>query len=671
MLFCYNAGIYRGINITNAVDFEAVIDANMKKQPHTETLPLQFSFGSGFLQDHAGHIMTEPKVAVIELIANAYDAGAYKVDVEWPGEKDEVLSISDDGIGMTKDEFMNRWGTLSYNRSQEFGQEVIFPPKRKNVNRVAFGRSGKGRHAAFCFGDSYTVETCKDGIRTKWIVKMVDGGKEPFHWELMSEKKQDGQGTKISIIASRRILPQDELVELIGSKFLVDPSFIIKVNGQAVQLFGLKSLESTHIEVEPHGTVTIHRIDSEVQDRTTRLRGIAWQVNKRMVGNPSWEGLDGEGAYLDGRRNLAKRYSFIVVADIMKDAVKGDWTGFHANSKVNSVREAVHRHVVKSLNEIQASSRKERKKETIQRNRKILGELTTVSRHVVGEFINEVQEKCPTISERDLQRTVEIFGTMEKARSGYDLLQQLEKCAPEDIDTWNDLMQRWTASNAEIVLNELEKRLNLIKELSVLVDSAKTDELHDLQPLFERGLWMFGPEYEAVDFRSNRGLTTIIRDFFGGTDSALAKRRPDFVCLPDSSIGVYGAFNYGIEGEISGVRKILIVELKKGGFTLKQKELDQARDYAKELRKAADVLPDTEIIGYVLGAAAEQSLEKLSSGEHTTIYPMIYRTLLDRAHSRTFNLQRRIQETQPTVFIDPEVEEVLASPLQQDFNDVM
>jgi plasmid stabilization system protein ParE len=256
---------------------------------------------------------------------------------------------------------------------------------------------------------------------------------------------------------------------------------------------------------------------------------------------------------------------------------------------------------------------------------------------------------------------------MEKARSGYDLLLRLEKCSPDDIDTWNELMQKWTATNAEIVLNELEKRLSLIKELSALVESSKTDELHDLQPLFERGLWMFGTEYEAVDFRSNRGLATIVRDFLGGTDKELARRRPDFVCLPDCSIGVYGAFAYGIEGEISGVRKVLIVELKKGGFTLKQKELDQARDYAKELRKAADVRQDTNIIGYVLGADAEQSLEKLSHGEHTTIYPMIYRTLLDRAHSRTFNLQRRIQETQPSLFVDPEVEEVLASPVQQDY----
>ena len=70
------------------------------------------------------------------------------------------------------------------------------------------------------------------------------------------------------------------------------------------------------------------------------------------------------------------------------------------------------------------------------------------------------------------------------------------------------------------------------------------DELHDLQPLFERGLWIFGPEYEAVDFRSNRGLAEVIGKFLGGADYKPSKRRPDFVVLPEVSIGAYCADAY-------------------------------------------------------------------------------------------------------------------------------
>jgi hypothetical protein len=36
-----------------------------------------------------------------------------------------------------------------------------------------------------------------------------------------------------------------------------------------------------------------------------------------MVGEPSWDGLDGEGQYLDGRTAEAKRYSFVIEANIL------------------------------------------------------------------------------------------------------------------------------------------------------------------------------------------------------------------------------------------------------------------------------------------------------------------------------------------------------------------
>jgi hypothetical protein len=39
----------------------------------------QFLFGSDFLHDHVGQIIDEPTVAILELVANSYDAGADRV----------------------------------------------------------------------------------------------------------------------------------------------------------------------------------------------------------------------------------------------------------------------------------------------------------------------------------------------------------------------------------------------------------------------------------------------------------------------------------------------------------------------------------------------------------------------------------------------------------------
>ncbi len=626
-----------------------------------------FAFADRFLQDHAGQIISEPRTAVLELIANAYDAGATEIDINWPSEKGETFTISDNGIGMTKAEFERRWRTLCYDRAAEQGTDVIFPKAVKGIKRKAFGRSGKGRHAPFCFADSYEISTTKEGSRISIQVGLAMSGTTPFQIKLLSEANSNGHGTKISALLERHLIEVDELRQLIGSKFIVDPSLSIKVNGQSVQLMSLEGLKTTEISLADHGVMTVHFIDSIEHYRSARLRGITWWVNQRRVGEPSWDRLDDEGAYLDGRTEQAKKFSFIVMADFLTPGqdVKADWSDFHANQLTNEMRQAIHGYVIKEIQTQLSSTRKERKKNAIQNSRELMGELPTISKKTIGQFIDEVQEKCPTMTDRDLSRTVQVLAKLEQSRAGYDLLAQLAACSADDLDTWNSLMQQWTASNAEIVLNELDRRLKLIDRMERLVENPLADELHDLQPLFERGLWIFGPEYEAVDFRSNRGLSEVIGRFLGGAGYKPPKRRPDFVALPETSIGAYCADAYDVTGEISGVRKVAILELKRGGFCVAQKEVDQARDYSKEIRKAGRVQPSTDIVAYVLGATLEQGLEQMTVGEKTMIIPMVYQTVLRKAHQRTFNLQRRLQETKPEIVSDPEVDEVLRMDEQQ------
>ncbi len=60
-------------------------------------------------------------------------------------------------------------------------------------------------------------------------------------------------------------------------------------------------VENERYSVDGHGTITVHFIDSIRTLPKRRLRGITWWVNQRRVGEPSWDRLDDEGAYLDGR----------------------------------------------------------------------------------------------------------------------------------------------------------------------------------------------------------------------------------------------------------------------------------------------------------------------------------------------------------------------------------
>ncbi len=619
----------------------------------------KFHFNERFLQDHAGYIVTDPKIAVIEVIANAYDAGAVNVQVQWPDQLGAAFTVTDDGTGMTKDEFDHRWTFFNYDRVAEQGAEVVFPPDVRSIKRVAFGQSGKGRYAPFCFARSYDVESWKDGSCFNVTVESTGGGKMPFSLTGLKETRRSGHGTTISVnIQNReRLLEPDDVRQLIGSKFLVDPSFSITLNDEPVELLALPGVESEPIEVGSYGSVTVYFIDTKKHSRIAKLNGIVWWVNQRMVGEPTWNRFDNDGTYLD-KRGAGRRYSFVVEADILKPYVNSSWKGFHAGRPVLDVQAAVHEYVQKRLHDAMADVRRERKKVVLKESRDAIRDLPAVSRAVVTKFVDEVQQQCPTMSYQDLNRTVNILARLEQSRDGYDLLRQLEKCSPADMDTWNRLMKQWTASSAEIVLGELHRRLRLIENMRLLVDNPDTDELHQLHPLFDRGLWVFGPEYEAVDFRSNRGLTEIIRNFLGPTeDGESDRRRPDLVVLPDTSIGAYSADAYK-DGEISGVRKVLIIELKRGGFEVTQDEMDQTRNYARKISLSGKVDRSTEIQAVVLGALFEQDLEEFTQGR-IKVTPMVYDTVLRKAEARTFNLQRRLKEIGPPVLVDKELEEVL------------
>ncbi len=159
----------------------------MKKKSNTEQF--KFSFGDEFLRYHAGQIVTDQTYAVIELVANCWDAGATQIEIKWP-ELGGLLSISDNGIGMTKNELLYRWGKFNYDRiAEQGGKDAKFPKNTIHGSRKVFGRNGVGRHAMFCFNDIYEVKTMKDGEYTHIRVERSKSGDKPYNVLIIESKK--------------------------------------------------------------------------------------------------------------------------------------------------------------------------------------------------------------------------------------------------------------------------------------------------------------------------------------------------------------------------------------------------------------------------------------------------------------------------------------------------
>ena len=358
-------------------------------------------FDPRFLERFVGkHILYDPKVAIIELIANAWDAGAKKVEITWPTRLNEqFFSIQDDGIGMSKEEFLYRWRTLAYDRLNNQGETIEVDKKIRTV----FGRNGVGRFAGFCFGENYIVRTCKSGNVIEYAVE-TGSGPTPFTLNERSPKNIPLiEGTRIYVESPSLINIDDENIRSeIGMRFLTDPSFSCYVNGVKVSFNHISdsNISKEEIELASGHVITIKIIDTLETDKTTKQHGIAWHVNNRLVGESNWKnyGLD---EIVDGRSGEAKRHTFIVSTNHLSNSVQHDWTQFKDTEEFSETRVAVFGFVKKH---ILGRTRQKRNKvlnnvKSIHKNK--IDKLTPLRQERWEEFIVKIQEECTSLSEKD------------------------------------------------------------------------------------------------------------------------------------------------------------------------------------------------------------------------------------------------------------------------------
>jgi hypothetical protein len=276
-------------------------------------------FDERFLGRYAGAIMSDPTTALVELVANSWDAYATEVNIQWPDRSTNTpFRIEDNGIGMTAEEFETRWRTLDYNRLNYQGATVLPPEGVSGGPRPVYGRNGKGRHAAFYFSSPYRIRTWKNGAEATYIVSQ--GVSNPI--DLDQESRREGvagHGTEISAIGeTNSLLSAADARSLLSTRFLANPAFKVSVDGVWVTFDDIpgECLQEIPVEISDLGIAIIRVIDSQRADRTSKQHGIAWWVNNRLVGTTGWRHSD-EVRIVDGRSEEAKRYTFIVSADFL------------------------------------------------------------------------------------------------------------------------------------------------------------------------------------------------------------------------------------------------------------------------------------------------------------------------------------------------------------------
>ena len=444
------------------------------------------------------------------------------------------------------------------------------------------------------------------------------------------------------------VFSEEKARELIGSRFLANPAFKVKLSGSEITFNDIPDLLSrSEVDVAGYGKAVILHIDTKKADKTTKQHGLAWWVQSRAVGQCKWSRSDYE-RILDGRTSEAKRFTFIVQADYLNghDAVEGDWSGFKEDNQAwIKTREAVQDNIRQIIFDASKAERESRRDAVIEKIGTTMNTLSPVSKDRVESFVNEVVDTCPNFGENEIVQLSSILAKLEQSKSRYGLLDLLHKCEPNDYDTLHDILKEWTIGMAKLVLDEIQNRLKLIGELRTKLKVVGIDEVHELQPLFERGLWMFGAQFESIEFTSNKGMTNVIKTVFKDEGGKGTRNRPDFVALPDSSVGFYARASYDENHDEDGVEHLVIIDLKTTGLALGSKEKNQVWKYVKELREKGYLKKYTRVDGYVLGDKIEAGEnEPISHGDEVKISPLLYDTILIRAEKRLLSLHSKVKD---------------------------
>ncbi len=153
-------------------------------------------------------IYSNKEIFLRELISNASDAiDKYKylaltsngkiplVDGEIflkADEKGKTLEISDNGIGMTKDELINNLGTIAKSGSKDFMSKLKKAKEKQDINII--GQFGVGFYSAFMVADK--IEVVSKSANEDKAYKFASNGKDSFTIE---DATRDNHGTTITL----------------------------------------------------------------------------------------------------------------------------------------------------------------------------------------------------------------------------------------------------------------------------------------------------------------------------------------------------------------------------------------------------------------------------------------------------------------------------------------
>jgi hypothetical protein len=237
---------------------------------------------------------------------------------------------------------------------------------------------------------------------------------------------------------------------------------------------------------------------------------------------------------------------------------------------------------------------------------------------------------------------------LEKSRSGTALLAKLTSMSDDDLEGLERILDSWTIRDALSVLDEIERRVAVIEAMERLSKDRTTDELTTLHPIVANARWLFGPEFDSPLYTSNVTIRSAVEKVFGKRLDVSSfynhRNRPDLFILQDgSTLAAVGTDEIDSATGLAKLGRLLIIELKRGGFRIRRDEVEQATNYVDDILSCGLIDGPPFINAYVVGHERDSRMQPVRTiGENPPsgrIEVCTYGQLVRTANQRLFKLR--------------------------------
>jgi Histidine kinase-, DNA gyrase B-, and HSP90-like ATPase len=562
-------------------------------EPQTST-PLDLHLTVlGRTLEHLGSQMYKRRdVAVAELVANAWDAGAKNVKLIIPEEDYDPLSsnieILDDGCGMTAVAVQEEFLVIGRNRRTE---------SSASSKRVVMGKKGIGKLAGFGMARIMEITTWVGTESTHFMLdlaqlKASDGKSTDMPIKGESIPKPDwcksANGTRIVLRSLKHKTAPDitKLMESLARRFStsIRGEMCILVNGTAVGdphiAVDFRFPETGQInETLPSGKeVSYHYAFATETIKSSELRGFTIYVRGRTAQAPPFF-FDVEGTA--SGQHSTKYVTGSIDADFLDEGTDDasdvistdrqhiDWE-LPEVAELKTWGEALARKALRDCAEAKGTQMKD----WLIADEKIaarLGKLEKSARDQISKFLVILGKAEP-----DETRALDLADSLVQAfeyRHFHDVISMIETASddPHELQRLLSNLHEWKVLESRAILEIVKGRIGIIDRFRSMVvnDAPETksklsdDNLHDLIAGYP---WLLNPEWQVLS--EEKKLSTQLQEWGHKDITAEDKElRYDFLALNDE-------------------KRLVIVEIKRSGHAVSFDELTRLDKYKERLSKS-------------------------------------------------------------------------------------